>query len=176
MKRLSFVLATLMFMSISAFAKQKSVSYLYKPFANEGCGVEYSALKLDSIFYMSISVESSNLMFSENPIAKFKFFNGEIIELKGKTQGNNSSDNNGGTYVGFSSTGQMQVGVVGGDHKVLALFPITREQAEKFNYGVQKVYISLVPYTHDRTFKKDEIGAKLWKKVFLPLFTSSDEW
>ena len=44
----------------------------------------------------------------------------------------------------------------------MAQFKVTREQFELLREGVAKVRLSTLPIEHERTFKKDKLGKKLY--------------
>lgn len=44
----------------------------------------------------------------------------------------------------------------------MAQFKITPEQFEKIKDGIAKVRLSTIPIEHERTFRKDKIGKKLY--------------
>lgn len=47
--------------------------------------------------------------------------------------------------------------------KSTAQFSITPEQFEILKEGVAKIRLSMTPMNHERTFKKDKIGKKLYE-------------
>ena len=48
-------------------------------------------------------------------------------------------------------------------YQSMALFIVTEEQIAMFENGVAKIRITTVPISHERTFKKDKIGAKIYQ-------------
>lgn len=47
--------------------------------------------------------------------------------------------------------------------KAMAMFRVTEEDMEMFKLGVESIRLTTLPITHDRTFKKDRIGLKLYQ-------------
>ena len=84
----------------------------------------------------------------------FKTFEGNVIELKGELMGN----------------GSESAGIVSGNVVIpiteissTAQFTATPFQFEQLKNGISKVRLSTTPIEHERTFKKDKIGKKLYQ-------------
>jgi len=132
----------------------QSVSYSYKPLAAEGCSVEYTAYRMDSVSSIIVRVSSNRLLFANNPQMLLKLTDGEIIKLNGVSlNATTSSDANLVGDVVLSST----------SYNAQAQFYIMEEQIEKLKKGVIKVRISTTPRVHEREFKKDKIGLALYQ-------------
>ena len=134
---------------------QKYVSYTYKPLAAEGCTVGFTALQQDTVKYIIVRIQSDRLQFSPHPILMLKTYEDEVIKLSGLAL--NSSSESTGIMIG-----NMMIPIT--EISALAQFPINNEQIEKLNKGITKVRISTVPLIHERVFKKDKIGKKLYKQ------------
>lgn len=153
MKKILFILF-LCFCAITSYAQD--ASYTYKPLAKEGCIVEYSALKHENKSYIIVSVQSEEgLCFVNDPVMMLKTANNEVIKLTGTNMGNRN-DNSVGVIIGF-------VVVPGNSSVGMAQFEITDEQIEMLKDGVVKVRLTTTPFVHEREFKKDQIGKKLYK-------------
>ena len=120
-------------------AKAQTVGYTYKALAAEGCNMKYSVAKQDTIYSIVATVRSDRMKFLTKPTMKIRTFTGKYLELRG-------------TIVipitEISSTAQ---------------FRITPQQFEILNEGVAKIRLSMTPMNHERTFKKDKIGKKLYQ-------------
>lgn len=149
MKRLFLVLFLMTYTHVWA----QTVSYSYKPLSAHGCSVEYSAVWQDEEPYIVVTVSSERLVYNDKPSLILKLFNENIIRLEGKVL--NSSTNSGGVVIGNIILPITQL-------RAIAQFPITREQIDELEVGVAKVRISTIPLPHERTFKKDKIGKKLY--------------
>ena len=132
----------------------QSVGYSYKLLAKEGCEMKYSVAKQDTSYFIIATVTSDNMRFLSEPTMKVRTFNDEVITLSGVLL-SNDSETSGFIYGGFvipitekSSTAQ---------------FKITPQQFEELKNGVSKIRLSMSPMNHERTFKKDKIGGKLYK-------------
>ena len=134
--------------------KAQSVSYTYKPLAAEGCHVDYSPSWQDGKPYLVVSVRSDRMKFVAEPVLLLKTSEGETIRLEGKP-----------LDVSTKSTGVVSGNIVIPiqEFNATAQFPITEEQISLLNKGISKVRISLIPMNHERTFKKDKIGKKLYQ-------------
>lgn len=148
-----FFVVTLFFMVDATFAA-KTVSYLHRPLAAEGCEVTYSVSVQDSVYYIVVSVSSDRLFFLENPTMKIRTFKNEVITLKGTIVGNLSKSS--GVMIG-------NVFVPSDEVTCTAQFVTTPEQFEMLKHGVTKIRISMTPMNHEREFKSDVIGKKLYQ-------------
>ena len=135
--------------------KAQSVSYTYKPFAEEGCTVSYTPVIVENEASIVVSVQSDRLVFSDNPTMMVRFFNtDQILQLEGKKL--NTTSSNGGILIG-------NVLVPYTDMKAMAQFKITEDQIELFTKGVEKIRLSTFPIAHERVFKSDKIGMSLFQ-------------
>ena len=132
----------------------QSVSYTYKPLAAEGCSVKYSVAKQDSLYYVIVTVQSDRMRFLKSPTMMVRTVQDEVIKLQGDLL-----DNSMNTY------GITMGSVVYPVSAILstAQFYITPSQFELLKSGVLKVRLSTTPFVHERSFKKDKIGKKLYK-------------
>lgn len=133
----------------------KSISYLYKPFTAEGCGVEYTTAYFDGLYKIVVRVESDRLVFSDNPEMLLRLDDDTVITLKGESV--NTSEHSGGVIVNNVVIPTTSLNTV-------ALFPIQEETLIQLKNGVSKIRISTIPLKHERTFNKDIIGKTLYKQ------------
>lgn len=135
-------------------AKAQTVGYTYKALAAEGCNMKYSVAKQDTIYSIIATVHSDRMNFLAEPTMKIRTFTGKYLELQGTVIGN----------------GSQSAGVISGNIVIpiteissTAQFRITTQQFEILNEGVAKIRLSMTPMNHERTFKKDKIGKKLYQ-------------
>ena len=135
-------------------AKAQTVGYTYKALAAEGCNMKYSVAKQDTIYSIVATVRSDRMKFLTKPTMKIRTFTGKYLELRGTVIGN----------------GSQSAGVISGNIVIpiteissTAQFRITPQQFEILNEGVAKIRLSMTPMNHERTFKKDKIGKKLYQ-------------
>ena len=146
------ILFAIMFVwAVLSFAQ--SVSYTYKPLAAEGCSVMYTVAKQDSSYYIVVSIKSDRFQFLKETTMMLRNFNNEVLKLEGKHIGD-------GSETGGIVTGNIVIPVT--ELSTTAQFPITPEQMEFFSKGIAKIRITAIPMNHERTFKKDKIGKKLY--------------
>lgn len=152
MKQIALLIVGVVMFALNAFGQ--AVGYTYKPLTAGGCNVKYSVAKQDTTYYIIATVKSDRLMFLNKSTMLLKTFDGEIIELKGESMGNGSES------AGIVS-GNLIIPVT--EVKSTAQFSVTPDQFEQIKNGVSKVRLSTIPIEHERTFKKDKIGKKLYQ-------------
>lgn len=139
---------------ISYQSNAQTVGYTYKALAAEGCNMKYSVAKQDTMYSIVATVRSDRMNFLREPTMKIRTFSGKYLELKGTVIGN----------------GSQSAGIISGNVVIpvteissTAQFWITPQQFEILNEGVAKIRLSMTPMNHERTFKKDKIGKKLYQ-------------
>lgn len=170
MKRISFILTVVFACVLSSCGtpyrvteSKYQVGYVYRPLAEEGCEVTYSAVKEHDGLYIVASVLSENLKISENPVLMLKNFNGDLIRLVGKEVSTQTEGGYGVTFTGYYPI--MGVTVIGSEINAMAKFKIDESQLNLLLCGIQKIRLSTIPITHEITFKDDEIGNKLYDRL-----------
>lgn len=153
MKTIKIILF-LLGMCLGLIVNAQTVGYTYKALAAEGCTMKYCVVKQDTIYSIVATVRSDRMTFLSNPTMKIKTFTGEFLELKGIVIGNGSQS------TGIIS-GNMVLPIT--EISSTAQFGITPQQFEILNEGVAKIRLSMTPMNHERTFKKDKIGKKLYQ-------------
>ncbi|MGM9797536.1 MAG: hypothetical protein ACI3ZY_08195 [Parabacteroides sp.] len=135
-------------------ANAQTVGYAYKALAAEGCNMKYRVAKQDTIYSIVATVRSDRMNFLSEPTMKIRTFSGKYLELKGTVIGN----------------GSQSAGIISGNVVIpvteissIAQFRITPHQFEILNEGVAKIRLFMTPMNHERTFKKDKIGKKLYQ-------------
>lgn len=146
------VCLTLLIISHQSYAQ--TVGYTYKALAAEGCSMKYSVAKQDTMYSIVATVRSDRMHFLTEPTMKIRTFSGNYLELKGTVIGN-----------GSQSAGIIISNIVIPVTEIssTAQFRITPQQFEILNEGVAKIRLSMTPMNHERTFKKDKIGKKLYQ-------------
>ena len=132
----------------------QTVGYTYKALAAEGCNMEYSVAKQDTMYSIVATVRSDMMKFLSEPTMKIRTFSGKYLELKGTVIGNRSQS--AGIVSGYVVIPVTEISST-------AQFWITPQQFEILNEGVAKLRLSMTPMNHERTFKKDKIGKKLYQ-------------
>lgn len=135
-------------------AVAQAVSYTYKALAAEGCHMSYSVSKQGTEYSIIATVRSDRMKFLNDPTMKIRTFSGTYLELKGIALGNGSET------AGIIS-GNIVIPIT--EINSTAQFKITPQQFEILKEGVAKIKLSMSPMNHERTFKKDKIGEKLYE-------------
>ena len=165
MKRLLLTLSFIVMM-VSLPIKAQTVSYTYKPLAAEGCTMKYSVAKKDSSYFIIATVSSDRLVFLSEPTLKIRTFSGDVLSFDGKVIGNDNES------IGVI-TGNIVLPI--SSIKSTAQFKVTPEQFEQIKKGVSKIRLTMTPMNHERTFKKDKIGKKLYE-FYLKLKNQGDDF
>ena len=147
-------LLLLFFFAISLDSIAQTVGYSYRPLTAEGCNMKYSVTKQDTVYYIIVTVRSDRLKFLKESMFLIKNFDGDVIKLQGDLIDNGSES--AGVMIG-----NMMLPVT--EINSTAQFRISPEQFEQIKNGISKVRLSTIPIEHERTFKKDKIGKKLYQ-------------
>lgn len=136
--------------AVSGYAQ--TVSYIHKPWKEDGCTVTFSVSAQDTAYYIVVSVAPGDFKFLSSPTMKLKTTSGEVIKLKGVSLGDE-------TATSYRKDGDE---VIASKLTTMAMFAATPEQFEKMKGGVAKVRLSTIPFAHERTFDVDKIGKALY--------------
>ncbi len=122
----------------------QSVSYTHRTFGKGSAIVHYYAVWQESKPSLLVTVESDKMDFDEHPVLQLRFFGvDEPLRVEGE---------------------QLPPIVVEDQGMIRAKFPLDEEDVELFAKGVSKVRLSTMPYTHEKTFKRDGIGKRLFRE------------
>lgn len=156
MKQLYHIILILLglLFTITSVSFAQTVGYTYKPLAAEGCTMKYSVVKQDTAYYIIATVRSDRMNFLNESTMKIRTFKDDVITLKGVVIG----------------SGSESAGIVSGNIVIpvteissTAQFAITPDEFDMLKSGISKVRLSMTPMDHERTFKKDKIGKKLYQ-------------
>lgn len=137
-----------------SYLTAQTVGYTHKALASLGCKMNYGVVKQDTSYYIIATVRSEKMHFLNEPSMKIRTFNDDVLTLNGQLI--DSSNKSAGIMVGYVMVPLTEI-------TSIAQFRITPEQFEKIKSGISKVRLSMVPMNHERTFKKDKIGKKLYQ-------------
>ena len=154
MKRLIlFVIIVAMSIAINDVTAQ-TVSYTYKELAAEGCSMKYSVAKQNEKFYIIATVQSDRMKFLKESTMMIRTTNGDVLKFSGELIDN-----------GTESTGIVSGNMVIPVTSIIstAQFEVSPEQFELLKDGIIKVRLTTIPIEHEREFKKDKIGKKLYE-------------
>lgn len=144
----------LLYLLSNTIVLSQKASYTYRALAAEGCTMSYSVAKQDTSYYIVATVRSDRMQYLSEPTMKIRTFNDEVFELKGVSLGSGSES--AGILMGNIMVPVTEI-------QSTAQFQITPQQFQMIKNGVAKVRLSMTPMNHERTFKKDKIGKKLYK-------------
>ena len=106
--------------------------------------------------FLNVRLQDLTKVMTESPKMLIKLMNDSIINLDGKIM-STSHKNEGGVVVANI--------VVESDFIVSdAKFPITPEQIKQIGLGVKKLRLNTSPNYHEKEWKKDKIGKKLYEE------------
>ena len=147
------ILSLLLTCSLSV--SSQTVRYSYKPLSSKGCDVYCSVSKQDTTYYIMVTIVSSNMTFLKETTMLLRTFDNKVLKLKGELI--NSSNQSGGGIVAGNVV--IPISLINS----AAQFVVTPQQIELLKSGVKKIRLSTIPIEHERTFKKDRIGKKLYE-------------
>lgn len=154
MKRLIlFVLICTMSIALND-VKAQTVGYTYKALAAEGCSIKYSVAKQNEKFYIIATVQSDRMKFLKESTMMIRTANGDVLKFSGELIDN-------GTESAGIVSGNMVIPVT--SIISTAQFELSPEQFELLKDGIIKVRLTTTPIEHEREFKKDKIGKKLYE-------------
>lgn len=132
----------------------QTVSYTYKALAAEGCSMKYSVAKQNEKFYIIATVQSDRMKFLKESTMMIRTANGDVLRFSGELIDN-------GTESAGIVSGNMVIPVT--SIISTAQFEVSPEQFELLKDGIIKVRLTTIPIEHEREFKKDKIGKKLYE-------------
>lgn len=109
----------------------------------------------DSTF-ITLMLTSEKLKMSDNPKLLLRLMDDTVISLDGHLLGS-TNKSEGAVMIGNTA-------VAINYYVTEAKFPITKVQAESFSKGVKKLRLNTSPKYHEKEWKKDKIGKKLYEK------------
>lgn len=108
----------------------------------------------DSIF-LNIVYTDGKRKLADAPKLLIKLMDDEIMSLDGQLLGNMSKSDGGVVVSGI---------YVASDYFISeAKFPISQEQISQFSKGIKKLRLNTSPKYHEKEWKKDKIGKKLYE-------------
>lgn len=109
----------------------------------------------DSTF-LTLILTSSSIKMSDSPKLLLRLMDDTVLSLDGYMLGS-ANKSEGAILIGYTA--------VAVNHYVTeAKFPISKEQVESLSKGVKKLRLNTSPNFHEKEWRKDKIGKKLYKK------------
>lgn len=109
----------------------------------------------DSTF-LTLIITSERLKMSDSPKLLLRLMDDTLFSLDGSLL-STSNKSEGAVMVGYTA--------VAINHFITeAKFPIAKDQIEQFSKGIKKLRLNTSPKYHEKEWKKDKIGKKLFAK------------
>lgn len=150
----AFLLLILFSFGVPFHCWSQNVGYNYKALSKEACTVRFNVIRQDTAYFIITTVMSNRMTFLNNPTMKIRTFKDSVLTLSGNNIGS-----------GSTSAGIVAGNVIAPITSIYtnAQFPVTPEVFELLRDGVAKIRLSMMPINHERVFKKDKIGGKLYE-------------
>jgi hypothetical protein len=145
MKQIITILSFFLCLFVNAQEKAK--------YSGQGMKFQYTVLVQDSQNYVVLTMTSEEQVFAQQPTLMLKTFEGDVITLVGEIVDSNK------TTAGVMISGIM---FPVSERTFVAQFSISNEEIELLSKGICKVRLATVPKLHEKEFKKDKIGLKLY--------------
>lgn len=143
----------ILFLALSCIASAQ-VSYGDNFFVDYNVKINLST-ENDSIF-LTLMLTSERLKMSDSPKLLLRLMDDSVLSLDGYMLGS-TNKSEGAVMIGYTA--------VAINHYVTeAKFPITKEQAESLSKGVKKLRLNTSPKFHEKEWRKDKVGKKLYEK------------
>lgn len=147
-------LLLLMIILCSYLYGKAQVSYGDNFFVDYNVKINLSTEK-DSTF-LTLIFKSESLKMSDSPKLLLRLMDDTIISLDGYML-DSSNKSEGAVMIGYTA--------IAINHYVTeAKFPISREQVESLSKGVKKLRLNTSPKYHEKEWRRDKIGKKLYAK------------
>ena len=114
----------------------------------------YVVAKQNEKFYIIATVQSDRMKFFKESTMMIRTANGDVLKFSGELIDN-------GTESAGIVSGNMIIPVT--SIISTAQFEVSPEQFELLKDGIIKVRLTTIPIEHEREFKKDKIGKKLYE-------------
>lgn len=144
----------LLMITCSCLSGKAQVSYGDNFFVDYNVKINLST-ENDSIF-LTLILTSERLKMSDSPKLLLRLMDDSVISLDGYMLGaTNKSE--GAVMIGYTA--------VAINHYVTeAKFPISKDLVDKLSKGVKKLRLNTSPNFHEKEWRKDKIGKKLYEK------------
>ena len=139
---------------LSCTCTQAQVSYGDRAFGDGNIQINVSTEK-DSV-YLTFIDTSWKYKMSDSPKVLFRLMNDDLISLDGKLL-DSSIMNEGAVMIG-------NLAISSNEYITEAKFPIAKNLIELFSKGIKKVRINTSPKYHEKEWRRDKIGKKLYAK------------
>jgi F0F1-type ATP synthase alpha subunit len=129
--------------------------------------VYFSVKNVDGKIYLYTKMRTEKMDFENPPKIKIRTFADNIIELTGEKL---TSQND----MVAIPIGVMIIPV--SEKNVFARFAVTESEMELIKEGVKKIRVYTLPDSYDKSFKKDNLGKKIYKQYQKSLTEGNDDF
>jgi F0F1-type ATP synthase alpha subunit len=129
--------------------------------------VYFSVKNVDGKIYLYTKMRTEKMDFENPPKIKIRRFADNIIELTGEKL---TSQND----MVAIPIGVMIIPV--SEKNVFARFAVTESEMELIKEGVTKIRVYTLPDSYDKSFKKDNLGKKIYKQYQKSLTEGNDDF
>lgn len=133
---------------------QKAVSYVHDPFGEQGCVVIMVPAISGQMACLVVSVQSESLSFGDEVMLEMEAMDGERTALEGLSLGR---------LLKLGLTPASGIIHPEGMERQTAQFYLDGASIRFLEKGVRSIRLDTRPAAHEKTFKKDKIGKKLFK-------------
>lgn len=162
--RYSFLILVLMLCSVS---RTQAQSYSIGDLTNHFYKVYFSVKNVDGKIYLYTKMRTEKMDFENPPKIKIRTFADNIIELTGEKL---TSQND----MVAIPIGVMIIPI--SEKNVFARFAVTESEMELIKEGVKKIRVYTLPDSYDKSFKKDNLGKKIYKQYQKSLTEGNDDF
>lgn len=124
------------------------------------CRVSLDINGTDSALSLSVKMSAEFISIDSRPILLIKLFDDTVMELHGVLIQNNNEVTGayivGSEYSAFASVSDTKVSY--------AEFPISEDQVYLFATGIKQLRLTTSPRVHDKHWRKDRIGHRLYQR------------
>ena len=133
---------------------QKAVSYVHDPFGEQRCIVIMApALSMETACLV-VSIQSEQISFSDQVHMELESLDGQLMVLEGMSLAH---------LMRLGQTPASGIILPEGMERQTAQFTMDGKAIRFLEKGISRVRLNTQPSLHEKTFKKDKIGKKLFK-------------
>ena len=162
--RFCYLVIVLMMCSVSRMQAQ---SYSIGDLTNHFYKLYFSVKNVDGKIYLHTRMRTEKMDFDNPPKLKIRTFADNIIELTGEK---------------LTSQNDMVAIPIGvfiipiSEKKIFARFAVSESDMKLINEGVKKIRVYTLPDSYDKSFKKDNLGKKIYKQYQKVLSEGNDDF
>ena len=142
-------------LTLCSVSRAQAQSYSIGDLTNHFYKLYFSVKNVDGIIYLYTKMRTEKMDFENPPKIKMRTFGDNIIELTGEK---------------LTSQDDMVAVPMGvliipiSEKNIFARFAITESEMKLINEGVKKIRLYTLRESYDKSFKKDNLGKKIYKQ------------